>query len=391
MYRIGNEEADEVRKVIDNKQMFRVGDPAGGHLQEVVRFEQEWAQTIGTEYSLLLSGGGTAGLLCGLAAMEIGPGDEVIVPAYTWMATATCVLAAGAIPVFADIDETLMLDPKDVAAKISPQTKAVMPVHLVGRPCDLESLLAVAKEHDLKVLEDCCQADGGSYRGRRLGSWGDAGAFSFNDYKIISSGDGGAFVTDDKRLFERAFIYHDSGAAFRPNAGELEEPIFVGHQFRATEIMGAILRMQLQRLDGILHDLRAIQKRIENALDGNNNLKITPSNDPEGDCGVLVALSFEDEDRARAFAAAPGVGGSLPIDSGKHVYTNWTPIFEKRIGHHPAANPFNHPANQNLRTNYTPEMCARTLDILRRTVYLHVNPDATQEEVDARIEACLAA
>jgi hypothetical protein len=155
--------------------------------------------------------------------------------------------------------------------------------------------------------------------------------------------------------------------------------------------MGAILRMQLQRLDGILHDLRAIKSRIEKALDGKNGLAVAPSNDPEGDCGLVVALRFDSEAAARAFATAPGVGGTLPIDSGKHVYTNWTPLFEKRIGHHPDVNPFNHPKNQGLRMHYTPDMCARTLDILRRTVYLAVNPDATEEQVQERIDACLNA
>lgn len=391
MYRIGQEEADEVRRVIESKQLFRVGDPAKGHLQEVVRFESEWAQTIGSEYALCLSGGGTAALLCGLAAMGIGPGDEVIVPAYTWMATATCVLAAGAIPVFADIDETLTIDPEDVAAKITPQTKAVIPVHLVGRPCNMRRLLEVTGPHGIRVMEDCCQADGGSYLGRRLGSWGDAGAFSFNDFKIISAGDGGAFVTSDRTLFERACIYHDSGTAFRPNATEFSEPIFVGHQFRATEVMGAILRMQLQRLDGILGDLRAMKNKFEERLEGRHGLRLTPSNDREGDCGIVAAFQFDSEAEARRFAEAPGVWGTLPIDSGKHVYTNWTPIFEKRIGHHPDVNPFNHPRNQNLRQHYTPDMCSSTLDLLRRNVYLPMDIEASEVAMEERIEACLNA
>lgn len=391
MYRIGQEEADEVRRVIESQQMFRVGDPQTGHLQEAVRFEKEWANTVGTNHALLLSGGGTAGLLCGLAAMGIGPGDEVIVPAYTWMASATTVLAAGAIPVFADIDATMTLDPEDVAAKITPQTKAVIPVHIAGRPCNMERLIEVTRPYGIKLLEDCCQADGGSYQGRRVGSWGDAGAFSFNDFKIITCGDGGAFVTDDQRLYERAAIFHDSGTAFRPNAGELQEPIFIGHQFRATEVMGAILRMQLQRLDGILADLRGARRRIEAGVDGKNGLTIAPSNDTEGDCGVVVAFQFESESQARSFARAPGVNGTLPIDSGKHVYTNWSPIFEKRIGHHPDLNPFNHPKNQSLRLNYTLDMCTPTLNLLSRTVYLQVNPEWSEEDIDTRIEACLNA
>jgi dTDP-4-amino-4,6-dideoxygalactose transaminase len=391
VYRIGQEEADAVARVIEAKKLFRVGDPQSGHLQQVVTFEKEWADTIGTEHALCVSGGGTAAILCGLAALEIGPGDEVIVPAYTWMATATCVLAAGAIPVFADIDETMTIDPEDVLAKITPQTKAIIPVHLVGRPCNMQRLIEIAQQHDIKILEDCCQADGGSYLGRRVGSWGDIGAFSFNEFKIISCGDGGALVTNDNRLYERASIYHDSGTAFRPNVTEIEEPIFIGHQFRATEIMGAILRVQLERLDGILADLRAGRHKYIEALDGKYGLKVAPSNDTEGDCGIAVAFQFDTEEEARAFATAPGVEGSLPIDSGKHIYTNWTPIFEKRIGHHPDVNPFNHPKNLGLRQNYTADMCQRTLDLLARTVYLSIDPNAPEGFDEGRIAACIQA
>ena len=136
MYRIGQEEVDEVAKVILSKQLFRVGDPRDGHLQEVERFEQEWAQKIGTQYALLMCGGGTAALVCGLAGLGIGPGDEVIVPAYTWMSTATAVLTVGAIPVLAEVDETMALDPEDFEKKISPHTKAVIPVHMLGRPAN---------------------------------------------------------------------------------------------------------------------------------------------------------------------------------------------------------------------------------------------------------------
>ncbi|GBC97310.1 8-amino-3,8-dideoxy-alpha-D-manno-octulosonate transaminase [bacterium HR16] len=385
MYRIGEEEVEEVRKVLLSGHLFRVGEGVEGHLHEVDRFEREWAQLIGTEYALCMAGGGTAALICGLVGMGIGPGDEVIVPGYTWMATATSVLAVGAIPVIAEVDETLALDPEDVRRKITPNTRAIIPVHMVGRPANMQALLEIAREHGLMVLEDCCQADGGSYRGKRLGSWGDAGAFSFNYFKIISCGEGGALTTSDRTLYERALVFHDGGAAFRPYAKELGIPVFVGIQLRADEVMGAILRVQLRRLDGILSDLRRIRKRFEQEL-SDAGLRIAPSNDPEGDCGVVVAFQFDSEAQARAFAGE--TGGWLPIDSGKHVYSNWEPLLQKRIMHHPDMNPFNHPRNQGLRTDYTPDMCPRTLDILQRTVFLSLHPDWSEEEVSRRIEVC---
>ncbi|MDW8321939.1 MAG: DegT/DnrJ/EryC1/StrS family aminotransferase [Armatimonadota bacterium] len=386
MYRIGEEEVEEVRKVLLSGHLFRVGEGVEGHLHEVDQFEREWAQTIGTEYALCMVGGGTAALICGLVGMGIGPGDEMIVPGYTWMATATSVLAVGAIPVLVEVDETLALDPEDVRRKITPNTRAIIPVHMVGRPANMRALLEIAREHDLMVLEDCCQADGGSYGGKRLGSWGNAGAFSFNYFKIISCGEGGALTTNDRTLYERALVFHDGGATFRPYAKELDIPIFVGVQLRADEVMGAILRVQLRRLDGILNDLRRIRKRFEQELEDVPGLRFAPNNDPEGDCGVVVAFQFDSEAEARDFAAQ--VKGWLPIDSGKHVYSNWEPLLKKRVMHHPDMNPFNHPRNQGLRTDYTPDMCPRTLDILRRTVFLSLHPDWDEKEVTERIEAC---
>lgn len=392
MYRCGKEEIEEIAKVVESGQLFRVGDANAGHLKEVERFEEELAEKMGFKYALLISGGGTSALVCALAGLGIGPGDEVIVPAYTWMATATSVLTVGAIPVLADIDETMCLDPADLENKIGPNTKAVMPVHMVGRPADMDGILKVAKKHGLKVVEDTCQAPGGSYKGKRLGSIGDAGALSFNSYKAISCGEGGGLVTSEREVYEKAFVYHDSGAAFRPKAGELQIPIFVAQQYRAHEIMGAMMRVQLGRLDGILADLRNISRGFESEL--GDVLKVAPNNDIEGDCGIAATFTFGDEASARDFANKAKVNGPnvwLPIDSGKHVYTNWEPLIEKRIMHHPDMNPFNFPKNQGLRMDYTDEMCERTLGILRRTVYISINPDWTEEQVSKYIEQCRSA
>jgi dTDP-4-amino-4,6-dideoxygalactose transaminase len=389
MYRIGEEEIQEVAKVIRSKQWFRVGDPKAGHLQEAEQFEKEWADKIGVKYAILMSGGGTAALVCSMAGLGIGPGDEVIVPAYTWMATATSVLTVGAIPVLAEIDETMALDPEDFERKIGPNTKAVIPVHMVGRPANMERIMTIARKHGIKVIEDSCQMDGGSFKGKRTGSWGDVGAFSFNYYKIISSGgEGGCLVTSDRKIYERALIYHDSGSAFRPKAGELTEPIFVAQQYRVDEVTAAIARIQLQRLEGILADLRRVKKAIEAEIKNIKGLTLAPSNDPDGDCGVTVPVQFASEEQAMKFITSSGLGGYLGIAHGKHVFTNWEPLIAKRISHHPDMNPFNFAKNKGLRANYTADVCPKTLELLRRTFFIGVNPEATKKDIDDIVAKC---
>lgn len=388
MYRIGAEELEEIKKVFESKQLLRYGDPSKGHLQEVVNFEREWAEKIGTKYALLMSGGGTSALASGLIGLDIGPGDEVIVPGYTFIATASAVLNAGAIPVIGEVDETLTLDPNDFEKKITRNTKAVIPVHMQGLPANMDRIIEIAKRHNIKVIEDACQAVGGSYKGKRLGSLGDVGVFSFNYYKIISCGEGGCIVTNDRLIYEKVLVYHDSGFTFlSPSAKEVGIPIFIGLQLRANEIMGAILRVQMRRLDGILSDLRRIKKIfIEELKD--TGVRFAPVNDPEGDCGVVVGFQFESEVEARRFAQSQGVDGWLPIDTGKHVYSNWEPILEHRVGHHPRMNPFNFPENKDLRINYSKDMCPKTLDILSRTVFITINPDWQDKDIEEKIKNC---
>ncbi len=388
MYRIGELELKQLEATIESKQLFRVGNPANGHWQQVLTFEKEWAETLGAKHTLLVSGGGTAALSCAIIGAGIGPGDEVIVPAYTFMATASAVLMAGAIPVIADIDESLALSPESFEKRISSNTKAVIPVHMIGRPADMDRIMEIAKRHNLKVIEDACQADGGSYKGRRLGSIGDAGANSFNDFKILSCGEGGAMITSDPDIYERALIYHDSGAAFRPYAKGLNRTIFLGQQLRASELMGGVLRGQLRRLEGILFDARKIADRIRNELNGVNGLKIAPMNDPVGDCGISVVFTFTSEAEAKSFTAILGVNAWRPIDTGKHVFVNWDPIRDKNVYHHPRMNPFNFEENKGLRSDYEDEVCTKTLEICKRTAIISVNPNWDKETVDNIIEAC---
>ncbi len=383
MFRMGEPEVQAVRRVLMNHQLFRIG----GEFQEVNHFEKEFREKMGAGHCLCLASG-TGALTAALAALGVGPGDEVIVPGYTFISTAIAALAVGAIPVVAEIDESLTLDMDDVERKLTKNTKAVIPVHIQGFPCDMDRLMALKAKYGFHVVEDACQADGGSYHGKRLGSIGDCGAYSFNYFKIISAGEGGAMVTNDIDLYQRAIIYHDCGTAFWPYETPITEPLYSGTNMRVSEVTGAILRVQLTRLDGILADLRRVKKSILEAVSDVDVLRSNPSNDPQGDCGVCLPFLFEDIATAERFEQA--VDGSRPINTGKHVYRHWTPLIEKRGAHSAAMNPYENPANAGLRTDLKEDSCPRTLELLSRTVYQFVHcdwDDAKIDEVATRIRA----
>ena len=379
MYRIGQEEIEAVARAILSRDFFKIN----GSGREVLNFENEWKETVGTDYALLMTSGFGA-MVSGLIGMGIGPGDEVIVPGYTYIASALAVTAVGAIPVIAEIDETMTIDVRDAEKKISSHTKAIIPVHIQGFPSDMDGVTALAEKYGLKVLEDACQADGGMYRGKYLGAIGDAGAYSFNYYKVITAGEGGALVTSDRVIYERALIYHDSSAVafFGSQLDGISPPLFGGTEFRVSDITGAILREQLKRMPSLLGDLR--HNRAALAAKVRDKLTVAPSHDEEGDCGTTLALRFDTAEECRAFAAKcadGGVGITVPIDTGKHVYTNWTQIMEKRGALHPAMDPFKMKENEGLQMDYTMDMCPKTLDLLARTAYVNISPEWTEEDI----------
>jgi dTDP-4-amino-4,6-dideoxygalactose transaminase len=255
----------------------------------------------------------------------------------------------------------------------------------------MDAILALAKDKGIKVLEDACQADGGSYRGKRLGSLGDAGAFSFNAFKILCGGEGGALNTDSREIYERALIYHDGGCTFRQHAKDLSVPIFTGLQYRYNEISGAMMREQVKKLDAILTALRSIKRQFVDGLTGMKNVCFTMSHDPEGDCGTTIGFTFESETQARTFYDQTVFWKWIPYDSGKHVYSNWTPILEKRGAFHPALDPFLLPQNRGLQMEYSKTMCPNTLDILKRTVLVPIGTDWDQQMICRNIESCIEA
>ena len=386
MYRIGKEEIQAVVEVINQRCLFKINKS----LEETRHAEEELCKLFDTKHALLMTSGHAA-LTSALIALGVGPGDEVIVPAYTYIATAMAVVAAGAIPVIADVDETLTLDPVDTERKVTKNTKCIIPVHIQGFPSNMDALTAIAEKYNLVIVEDACQADGASYHGKRLGTIGNAGAYSFNYFKIITAGEGGALVTNDKRVFERALIYHDSSAVafFGEQLSNVEEKLFCGNEYRTNEISSAILRIQLQRLDSIIADLRKNKKIMMDEL--SDVCTFIPSNDIEGDLGTTLAIRFDDKEKALAVAKNPNVKGTVPINTGKHVYTNWTPILNKTGAFNPLMDPFKMEANKDIIPDYRLDMCEKTLDLLSRTVYIAVDPDWTSEQLTAKINGIRAA
>lgn len=377
MYIIGKEEAEALARVIESRCLFKINDGP----REVMHCEEELKALMKVDYALLMTSG-FAAIQSALIGLGIGPGDEVIVPAYTYIATAMAVVAVGAIPVICECDETLTIDVADVERKISKYTKAVIPVHIQGFPCELDELCEIAKKHGIAVVEDACQSVGGEYHGRMLGSIGIAGAYSFNYFKVITSGEGGALFTNDRTLYERALIFHDASAIayFGSQLDNVNEPQFCGTEYRVSEFTGAIIRQQLLRLRGLMAALRQNRNALLSLVSG--SYELAPSHDLCGDCGTTLPFRFGSEKEARKFAAR--VGGTLPIDTGKHVYSNWTPIMEKRGAFNPAFDPFKMEANRALNANYSPDMCPKTLDLLSRTVYVGIDPMWNEDDIKAR-------
>ncbi len=381
MFRVGQKEVDAIAKVLLSGKLFRYG--IGG---ECERFERCYAKSLGVRHVCMTSSGTTA-LTAALAGLGVGPGDEVLVPACTYMATAVAVLGAGAIPVVVDIDESLTFSPKAAEAAIGPRTRAMVPVHMWGLACDMDPIMRLGRRKKLLVVEDACQAVGGAYKGRMLGSIGHAGAFSFNYYKNMTCGEGGAVVTDDAEAIQRARCMIDC-CNFYWTGRKKDVAPFTSNGSRASELEGAMLNVQLDRIGPMVRSMRRQKARI---LKETADTGLTPAriNSLEWECGTHVMYTLPTTEQADRFAAL--VHGTVCIKTGRHVYTEWDPIFAHRGAHHPALDPFTLPENAECRKEYTKDMCTASLDILARTVMLTTHPDNKRADVTAIIKRIRAA
>ena len=253
----GEEERKHVNDVMESGVLMRYGfDGMRNNHWKAKEFEKAFAKRMGAEYCQFVSSG-TAALTVALASAGIGAGDEVIMPTFTFVASFESIMALGAVPVLVDIDDTLTLDPKAVEAAITPKTKCVMPVHMCGSMARLKELKAICEKHDLILLEDACQALGGTYEGKPLGSYGDLGCFSFDFVKTITCGEGGGIITNTKQFAVNADQYQDHGHDHIGNDRGAETHPHLGYNFRISELHAAVGLGQLEKLD----DFLAIQKK----------------------------------------------------------------------------------------------------------------------------------
>jgi dTDP-4-amino-4,6-dideoxygalactose transaminase len=374
MYIIGQEEIDALAKVVNSKELFRYGI---GH--ECERFETRYAAWLGAKHFSLAASGSYA-LTAAMIGVGLGPGAEVLVPAHTYMASATSVLATGAIPVIVDINESITIDPAAIEAAIGPRTRAVIAVHMWGTACDMDAIMEIARRRNLIVIEDACQGVGGGYRGRKLGTIGDIGAYSFNFYKNMSSGEGGGVVTNDDAVHKRVNCAIDPCHAFWTGRQEDEMP-FAGNGARASEFMGAILNVQLDRIDGIIGAMRqerdTVLAGIQPALE--LGMRRAPLHSQDSDCATNVFLTVPSAQAAEVFVRTfPSV---IVGKTGRHTYTEWDQVLMGAGAAHPLMNPYNMPANAECRRTYSRDMCAKSLDILNRTVLVPTHPLHTKEQI----------
>lgn len=246
----------------------------GGASPEVAALEKEWAAYTRSRYCLATNSG-TAALHMAVAAVGTEPGDEVITTPLSWTSTATCILHHNAIPIFADIDpDTFNVDPRRIEEKISPRTRAILPVHLYGLPAEMDAIRAIARQHRLAVIEDCCQAHGAKYRGQRVGALGDIGATSFNGNKNLPGGEGGALTTQEERLWQEAARVQQFGELRRTDGKREYDAYGMGWMYRTTEMTAALVRSQLSRLDAVNDAIRTNAHALSRQLGGLRGLRL---------------------------------------------------------------------------------------------------------------------
>jgi 8-amino-3,8-dideoxy-alpha-D-manno-octulosonate transaminase len=385
---IGAEEKAQVLEVLESQTLYRHYGPHPRH--KTAELEQRFAEAMGARHALAVTSG-TGALLVGLAALGVGPGDEVIVPTYTWVATINAVVTLGAVPVFVDIDESLTMDPRAVEAAITEATVAIVPVHMRGAAADMAPILAVAARRGIPVLEDAAQAVGGRYRGERLGTLGKIGAFSLQYHKTITTGEGGMLVSDDTALFERAVRYHDQGSV---RVEELDEmtpegsPLIIGVNYRMSELTAAVGIAQLGKMDWIIGQMRAHKARAARGIEKIPGVRLRPLPDPSGETAAALIFSVPSADAAthvtRALTAE-NVQASVPWTSGQHVYYHFDQLIERRFlsKRHCAWECPHYRGKATLQKGQFP----RTDEILRRAIHINIHPLLAESDVDDIVTA----
>jgi dTDP-4-amino-4,6-dideoxygalactose transaminase len=370
---------------LQGPHLFRYYNPRPSKVEAA---EKAMSGLIGVKHCLAVNSC-TSALVSAYRALGIGAGDEVIVPAYTFFATAATVVASNAIPVIVDVDDSLCLDPAAVEKAITKRTKAIVPVHMRGAPAGMDGILDVAQRKGLPVVEDVAQSGGGSFHGKRLGSLGTLGCFSFDYYKVHASGEGGFVTTNDEWLYTRAQSWHDTAACWRPDRfGRERQPgeLFCGENYRMSELQGAVALAQIRKTDAMLAGYRRAHRRIKEAIEPAAGLTFRRVSDEAGDTCICLILFLKDADttpKAMHAMQAQGVPAGGIYDQKVrdwHIYAYWDHILEKKHAA-PDGLPWSAVPESELPW-YSKEMCPRTLDLLSRAIMVDIHWRYSDEDCD---------
>jgi 8-amino-3,8-dideoxy-alpha-D-manno-octulosonate transaminase len=373
-----------VLDVVEKGSLFRYyGPDEPNHVQQLEAYARTY---YGVKYALGVNSG-TGALLTAMSALSIGPGCEVIVPAYMWVATINAIVRHNAIPVLCEVDDSFTMNPADLEKKITPRTRLIVPVHMSGAPSDMERIMEIANRCSIAVLEDCAQSNGGSFGGQKLGTLGAIGIYSFQINKNVTAGEGGLIVTNDEDLYLKALAAHDLGIPWKNAEPDATSSINLwGQGRRMSELCGAVANVQIRKLQQIVDHMRQSKQRIREALYDFGGLQLRRMNDPEGDTGPALVLILEDGERAKKVAANIKKKGfdavwHLP-DYGLHIYYNISSLV-KKVPLSQAGNPWLLKENADSVYEYKKGACPRSDALFDRSVLVTIPSRLTQHQEEA--------
>jgi len=386
----GEEEKRQTLEVFDTGVLFRYEfGPQRKGVYKVREFEQAFAQYTGAAHAQAVTSG-TAALKVALSALGVGIGDEVITQGFTFVATWEAILDVGAVPVFTEVDQTLNMDPSDLAKKITPKTKAIIPVHMLGAQARIKEIKAIADKHGIPVLEDTAQAAGARLHGQHLGTFGHCGTFSFDAVKTMTTGEGGMVITNDEELWRCCSEYHDHGHDHVVNPGGRggEGRRFIGFNYRMMEIQGAIGLAQLAKLDMIVAEQRknkAVLKEAASKLAGVSFREIL---DEQGDSGTFLAFMLPDKAQAAKVNQVLRENNAGAINFGENTW-HFYPSWEHLLGGKTLAEngwPFNAHGNKR-RVIYDPAALPASCELMNRTLVYQVPVKLDESRRDTLLAA----
>jgi len=362
----GAEEREAVIDVLNRGVLFRYGFPKErGEVFKVREFEEAFSSYTGAGYSLGVSSGSSA-LKVALEALNLPPGKEVLTPCFTFVATIEAIEEAGFKPVLCDIDETFNISPEDIKRRITRDTVAIVPVHMMGACAAIDSIVEIAREKQLKVVEDTCQSTGASFTGKKLGTFGDMGCFSFDYVKVMTTGEGGMVVTDNRELYMQADAYHDHGHPHLPDTGRGDERrARKGFNYRMNEIQGAIGLVQLNKMDHIVGKQRENKKTIKTEIENTGGMDFRRLLDGEGEIATFLTFLLPDKDKAERFKEKLKDYGTVPATLN---YWHFTANIEIAGGSFPVSEAIlSRSVSLEIKTSMDESLLSKTVDSVKKS------------------------